>query len=132
MKTPRVVALPCMYVSHIVLFLCLDHCSLLSWITASSASCYIRFICISHRPLYLNYGIFHRKTILNLVTLTYELDLDFLPLNLHAEIQARMFVRSAVRVRHTYTHTHRRTMPQLLHPTRRFADAGCKKYRCNI
>ena len=36
------------------------------------------------------------------MTLTYELDLDILPLDLHTKIQVRMFVRSAVRV---VTHT---------------------------
>ncbi len=49
------------------------------------------------------------------MTLTYELDLDILPLNVHAKIQLCMSVRSAVRVRqtdghtdtHTHTHTHR-------------------------
>ncbi len=40
------------------------------------------------------------------MTLTYKLDLDILPLDLHAEIQVRISVRSAVRVvTHTQTHT---------------------------
>ncbi len=37
------------------------------------------------------------------MTLTYELDLDILTPNLHAEIQVCMFVCSAVRARRTYT-----------------------------
>ncbi len=45
------------------------------------------------------------------MTLTYELDLDILPLDVHAKIQVCMSVRSAVRVRrkdgHTHTQTHR-------------------------
>ena len=42
------------------------------------------------------------------MTLTYKLDLDILPLDLHANIQVRMSVRSVVRVvtdRHTHTQT---------------------------
>ncbi len=42
------------------------------------------------------------------MTLTYDLDLDILPLDLHTEIQVRMSVRLAVRVvtdRHTHRHT---------------------------
>ncbi len=57
------------------------------------------------------------------MTLTYELDLDILPLNLHAKIQVGMIVRSAVRVRRTYTHTEGRCQNYY---TRRVADAGCK------
>ncbi len=55
------------------------------------------------------------------MTLTYELDLDILPLDLHAKIQVCMSVRSAVRVvthGHTDTQTHTHTMSKLLHPTR--------------
>ncbi len=40
------------------------------------------------------------------LTLTSELDLDILPLDLHAKIQVRMTVRSAVRVRQTHRQTH--------------------------
>ncbi len=58
------------------------------------------------------------------MTLTYELDLDILPLDVHAKIQVCMFVRSAVRVRQTDTHTDTQTMPKLLHPTR-LRDVGC-------
>ncbi len=39
------------------------------------------------------------------MTLTYKLDLDILPLDLHAKIQVRLSVRSAVRVRRTDGHT---------------------------
>ena len=46
------------------------------------------------------------------MTLTFGLDLDILPLDLHAKIQVLMSVRSAVRV---VTDTH--TMSQLLHPS---------------
>ena len=41
--------------------------------------------------------------------MTYKLDLDILPFDLHAKIQVRTSVRSAVRVvtdRHTYGRTH--------------------------
>ncbi len=56
------------------------------------------------------------------LTLIFELDLDILPLDLHAKIQVRMSVRSARRVvTHTHTHTdrhtHRHTVPKLLHPS---------------
>ncbi len=41
------------------------------------------------------------------MTLTFELDLDILPLDIHTEIQVCMSVRLAVRVvTHTHTHTH--------------------------
>ena len=39
------------------------------------------------------------------MTLTYQLDLDILPLDPHAEIQVRMSVCLAVGARHTDTHT---------------------------
>ncbi len=54
------------------------------------------------------------------MTLTYELDLDILPLELHAKIQVCMSVRSARIVRRTDTHTHtdRQTMSKLLLPSR--------------
>ncbi len=43
------------------------------------------------------------------MTLTFELDLDILPLYLHAKIQVCMSVRLAGRVRRTDGHTHRQT-----------------------
>ncbi len=43
------------------------------------------------------------------MTLTFELDLDILPLYLHAKIQVCMSVRFAKRVRQTDGHTHRQT-----------------------
>ncbi len=43
------------------------------------------------------------------MTLTYKLDLNILPLDLHAKIQVHMSVRSARIVRRTDTHTHRQT-----------------------
>ncbi len=56
------------------------------------------------------------------MTLSFEFDLDILPLNLHAEIQVCMSVRLAVREvtdrqtdRQTHTPTHRHTMSKLLH-----------------
>ncbi len=57
--------------------------------------------------------------IFDLVTLTYELDLNILPPDLHAKIQVCMSdsVRLVVRVV-TDTHIHRHTMSKLLHPTR--------------
>ena len=57
------------------------------------------------------------------MTLTFELDLDILPLDLYTKIQVRMFVRSSVRARHTHTHTHRHTdRAKTITPV---ADAGC-------
>ncbi len=53
------------------------------------------------------------------MTLTFELDLDILPFDLHAEFQVRTSVRSDVRVvtdTHTDTHTDTQTMSKLLHP----------------
>ena len=52
------------------------------------------------------------------MTLTFELDLDILPVDLHAKIQVRMFVRSLVRARHTDRRTDR---VKTITP---FADAG--------
>ncbi len=70
------------------------------------------------------------------MTLTYELDLDILPRDLHTEILVRITVRLAVRVvtdrqisreslamrvvtdRQTHTHTDTQTMSKLFHPTR--------------
>ncbi len=43
------------------------------------------------------------------MTLTYKLDLDIHPLDLHAKIQVCMSVRSAGRVRRTHTQTHKHT-----------------------
>ncbi len=51
------------------------------------------------------------------MTLTFELDLDIQPLDLHTKIQVRMFVRSPVRARHTHTHTETQIVPKLLHPS---------------
>ncbi len=54
------------------------------------------------------------------MTLIHELDLDILPLDLHAKIQVSMFLRSSGIVRRTHTQTDRQTdthtMPKLLHP----------------
>ena len=46
------------------------------------------------------------------MSLTYKLDRDILPLDLHAEIQVCMSVRFVVRV---VTHRHTQTMSKLLH-----------------
>ncbi len=46
------------------------------------------------------------------MTLTYQLDLDFLSLYIHANIQGRMSVRSAGRVRQMDRQTDGRTMPK--------------------
>ena len=59
------------------------------------------------------------------MTLTFELDLDILPLDIHTKNHVRMSVRSALRVvTHTQTHrnTHTQTMSKLLHP---IADVEC-------
>ena len=57
------------------------------------------------------------------MTLTFKLDLDILPLDLHTKIQVRMFVRSPVRARHTHTDRAKTITP--------IADAGCKKTLCS-
>ena len=64
------------------------------------------------------------QTFFDLVTLTFELDLDILPLDLHAKIQVRMSVHSAVRVV-----THRQddvktTVSQLNFAARKFRRFG--------
>ena len=59
------------------------------------------------------------------LTLTYELDLDILPLDHHAKIQVCMSVRSAVIVV-THRHTHRRCQNYY---TRHVRDVGCKHVR---
>ena len=58
------------------------------------------------------------------MTLTYKLDLDNLPLDLHAKIQVCMYVCSVGRVRWTdrHTHTHRRCQNYYIHHVR---DVGC-------
>ena len=56
------------------------------------------------------------------MTLTFELDLDILPLDLHAEIQVCTSVRSAVRARHTHRQN---DDAKTITPV---ADAGCKKH----
>ncbi len=60
------------------------------------------------------------------MTLISELDLDILPLDLQAEFQVRMSIRSAVRVvthTHTQTHTHTNDVKTITPIT----DAGCNK-----
>ncbi len=54
-----------------------------------------------------------KKTFLDLVTLTFELDLDTLTLDLHAEFQFRMFVLSS---RREVTHTLTDTLTMSKHP----------------
>ncbi len=65
-------------------------------------------------------------TFFDLVTLTYILDLDNLPLDFHVKIQVYMYVRSAGRVRRTHTHTDshtdRRCQNYYTHHVR---DVGC-------
>ena len=57
------------------------------------------------------------------MTLTYKLDLDILPLYLHAEIQVHTSVRSAVRV---VTHTDRQTDTRCQnYYTHHVRDMGC-------
>ncbi len=56
------------------------------------------------------------KTFFDLVTLTSELELDILPLDLHAKFLVCMYVSSAVRVV-THIQTHTQTMSKLLHPS---------------
>ncbi len=56
--------------------------------------------------------------------MTYKLDLHTLPLDLHADIQARMSVRLAVRVG-TDRHTHRRCQNYY---TRHVTDVRCNEH----
>ena len=60
------------------------------------------------------------------LTLIYELDLDNLPLDLHARIQVCMYVCSAGRVRrtHRHRHTHRRCQNYYTYHVR---DVGCNE-----
>ena len=60
------------------------------------------------------------------MTLTFELDLDILPLDLHGEIQVHKSVRSAVRVRQTDRITQD---AKTITPV---ADAGCNYYIFNV
>ena len=74
------------------------------------------------------------RTFFDLVTLTYELDPDFLRLDLHAKIQVCMSVRLAVRVvtdTQTDRQTDRHTMSKLLY-TRHVTDVRCKMKSVNI
>ncbi len=60
------------------------------------------------------------------MTLTFELDLDILPLDLHTKIQGCTFDRLALRARHTDTHTHTHRQTDDAKTITPFADAGCK------
>ncbi len=63
------------------------------------------------------------------MTLTFTLDLDILPLDLHAEIQVFMSVRLAKRVV-THGHTDRQTHDvKTITPV---ADAGCNKHMTGV
>ncbi len=53
---------------------------------------------------------------LDLRLMTFKLDLDILPFDLHTKIEGCTFVCSALRARRTDTHTHSQTIPKLLHP----------------
>ncbi len=67
------------------------------------------------------------------MTSTLELDLDTFSLDLHAEIQACISVCLARIVRQTDTHTHRQTMPKLLHPPlKRGVKTRTIKVKCNL
>ncbi len=60
------------------------------------------------------------------MTLTYELDLDIFPLDIHAKIQVCMSVRSAVRVRRTDGQTDTQTHRQCQnYYTPHVRDVGC-------
>ena len=69
----------------------------------------------------MEHPIFDLKTL----TLTYNLDLDFLSLGLHAKIQVCISVRLALRV---VTDTHTDTRCQNCY-TCHVRDAGCNKYQ---
>ncbi len=66
------------------------------------------------------------ETFFGLVTLTFALDLDILPFDLHAKIQVCMSVCSAVSTRHTDTHTYTHRRCQNYY-NRHITDMGCKK-----
>ena len=75
-----------------------------------------------HWSIKLNKAKDTPNTFFNLVTLTFKLDLDILPLDVYAENQVSMSVCSVVRV---VTGTHRQTDDvKTITPV---ADAGCKK-----
>ncbi len=57
------------------------------------------------------------------MALTHKIDLDTIPLDIHAKIQVCMSVHSAVRVRQTDTHTHTHRQRQNYY-TRRVRDVG--------
>ncbi len=64
------------------------------------------------------------------MTLTFKLDLDILPLDLHTEIQVCMSIRLAVRVRRTHTPTDRQTDThkddvKTITPDTSQCDVGC-------
>ena len=65
------------------------------------------------------------------MTLTFELDLDILPFDLHAKIQVCTSVRSAVSARQTHTHT----LTDDAKTITPVADTGCKysasKFHCS-
>ncbi len=60
------------------------------------------------------------------MSLTHNLDLDIVPLDLHAEIQVRMFDRLAMRVL-TDTHRHTDDVKTKNYYTRHVSDVGCIK-----
>ncbi len=127
LKTPSVVALPFMYG--------VESCSLYPSSHAESRLhlnqrflvgiiCVSRFL-VSAVSLWSKNYFWPGDLDLWPMTLTFELDLDILPLDLHAKIQVNTSVRSAVRARHTDTHTHRQNDDaKTITPV---ADAGCKK-----
>ena len=78
-----------------------------------------------HRSNKLHQAKDTSKAFLDLVTLTFELDLDIRPLDLHTKNQVCMSVRSVVRVV-THTQTDTQTMSILLHPS---LTRGVKKLK---
>ena len=63
------------------------------------------------------------------MTLTFKHDLHILPLDLHAENQVHMSVRSAVRVvTHTHTYTDTLTISKLLHPSLTGGVLNCYRW----
>ena len=78
------------------------------WFTSSLPS----ISSVRHSIIEMSINIFF-----DLVTFTYELELDILPLDLRAKIQVCMSVPSARIARRTDRHTDRQTMSKLLHQT---------------
>ena len=119
-ETPHVVAVPFIYGVECNVWR--DPAGITScFLTAPMwlASSHLQFQPFSIRLKYLKTFFFWPGDLdLWPLTLTFEHDLDILPLDLHTKIQVCMSDRSSRRVvTDTHRHTHRHTMSKLLHPS---------------